>query len=306
MATGQKKIYIAKDGEILYDEQRDEYLLNASDEDEFADSSKMYIKGGNVLHGREALKEKLADDVRDALKKSGITKWLDKLENEAKEKKREKQKQPEDVSDEKESSSAMAVAENLSEIHKKLPSKVQNSAFGKTLKTAEDACKKHCDVEQNNNSSTEVVENVVTEIHKKLPSKVKSATAKGSEVAKHVWKTGQDVLKTATEAGKVIKDVLEGDLPELNASGEADVTGNFQGHAIPMQKASNRVRVGEAQLQLKGHLHGAAQFSGKINGKAITVNGECDAELSANAELVGADIAIGDNSKEEMHKVKIY
>ena len=119
MAAGQNKIYIAKDGEILYGEQRDEYLHDhASDEDEFADSSKMYIKGGNILHGREALKEQMANDVRDALKQSGINKWLDKLEKEVKEKKKENEKQSKDPSDEKEGSSAMAVAENLSNIHK--------------------------------------------------------------------------------------------------------------------------------------------------------------------------------------------
>ena len=119
MAAGQKKIYIAKDGEILYDNQRDEYLHDyASDDDEFADSSEMYIKGGNILHGKEALKEKMADDVRDALRQSGMNKWLDKLENEVKEKKKENEKQSEDSSAEKEGSSAMAVAENLSEIHK--------------------------------------------------------------------------------------------------------------------------------------------------------------------------------------------
>ena len=88
MATDEKKtrkkIYIAKDGEILYDEQREEYLRNAPDE-ESSDSSEMYIKDGNVLCGREAVQERLADDVRDALKKSGINKWLDKLEKETKE-----------------------------------------------------------------------------------------------------------------------------------------------------------------------------------------------------------------------------
>lgn len=304
MAAGQKKIYIAKDGEILYGEQRDEYLHDhASDEDEFADSSEMYIKGGNILHGREALKEKMADDVRDALKQSGINKWLDKLENEAKEKMKENEKQSKDPSDEKEGSSAMAVAENLSDIHKKLPSKVQNSPFGKTLKTAEDACKKHCDTEH---SSTDIAENVVTEIHKKLPSKVKSATAKGLEATKGAWKAGQGAIKTATEAGKVIQGALTGDLPaaELNVSGDADFTGNFQGHVTPMQKTSNRVRVGEAQLQLKGHLHDGTQFSSKINGKTMTVDGEFDGAVSANAEFVGADIEVGGNTKQETHEVK--
>ena len=116
----------------------------------------------------------------------------------------------------------MAVAENL-------PSKVQNSAFGKTLKTAEDACK-------NQHSSTDIAENIVTEIHKKLPSKVKSATAKGIEVTKDAWKAGQGAIKSATEAGKVIQDALSGDLPELNVSGDADFTGNFRGHVTPMQK----------------------------------------------------------------------
>ena len=71
---------------------------------------------------------------------------------------------------------AALVTENLSEIHKKLPSKVQNSTVNKTLEVAKDACQKKCDVEQ---KAAKIVENVATEIHKKLPSKVKSATDKG-------------------------------------------------------------------------------------------------------------------------------
>ena len=293
MASGQKKIYIAKDGEILYGEQRDEYLLNASDEDEFANSSEMYIKGGNILRGREAIKEKVADDVRDAVKKSGISKWLDKLENEAKEKKKEKQRQPVGASKESETASAETL----------VPSKVQNSAIGKTVKTAKDVCKKYNYIEHSD-SSTEVVENVAREIHKKLPPKVKSVTGRGLEVAKNTWKTGQDVIKTATEAGIVIKDVLTGDdVPEINVSGNADFTGNIQGHATLMQKGSNRVRAEEAQLQLKGHLHAGPQFTGAMNGKTVNVEGDFDADISANAEMVGADIQIGDGTDKEVHKV---
>ena len=83
----QRKAYIAKDGEILYGEEKDQYLLNGSDDSaEFHKHTGMYVKGGHILCGRAAKKEKLTDDVREAIEKSGMSKWLDKLENEAKEK----------------------------------------------------------------------------------------------------------------------------------------------------------------------------------------------------------------------------
>ena len=291
MASGQKKIYIAKDGEILYGKQREEHLRDVSDEDEFEDNSEMYIKGGYILHGKEARKEKLADDVKDALKISGMNKWLDKLEKEAKEK-NEKAKQHEESNDEDEITVAK-VAENLFKVHKKLP-KIQNP---ETLEVAKDVCQKQCDVEHSN-SSADVVQNAASEIRKKLPSKVKSVADKGLKVTKNAWETGQGVVKTAKEAGKAIQDVLDGEIPEVDFSSNAEFTGDFKGHATPLQETSNSVRIGEAQLQLKGHLHGNTQFSGKVNGKKVTVDGEFDADLSANAELVGLDIQTGNDTKQ--------
>ena len=291
MASGQKKIYIAKDGEILYGKQREEHLRDASDEDEFEDDSEMYIKGGYILHGKEARKEKLADDVKDALKISGMNKWLDKLEKEAKEK-NEKAKHHEESNDEDEITVAK-VAENLLKVHKKLP-KIQNP---ETLEVAKDVCQKQCDVEHSN-SSADVVQNVASEIHKKLPSKVKSVADKGFKVTKNTWETGQGVVKTAKEAGKAIQDVLDGEIPEVDFSSNAEFTGDFRGHATPLQETSNSVRIGEAQLQLKGHLHGNTQFSDKVNGRKVTVDGEFDADLSANAELVGLDIQTGNATKQ--------
>ena len=102
----------------------------------------------------------------------------------------------------------------------------------------------------------------------------------------------------------MIQDALTGDLPELNVSGNADFTGSFQGNVTPTHKASHRVKVGEAQLQLKGRLHGGARFSSKMNGKTITVDGEFDGAVSAHAEFVGADIEVGHNTKQETHKIK--
>ena len=83
----QRKAYIAKDGEILYGDEKDEYLLNGSDDSaDFHKHTGMYIKGGHILCGRAAKKEKLTDDVREAIERSGMSKWLDKLESEAKQK----------------------------------------------------------------------------------------------------------------------------------------------------------------------------------------------------------------------------
>ena len=312
MASGQKKIYIAKDGEILYGKQREEHLRDVSDEDEFEDDSEMYIKGGYILHGKEARKEKLANDVKDALKISGMNIWLDKLEKEAKEK-NEKAKHHEESNDE-DGITVAKVAENLLKVHKKLP-KIQNP---ETLEVAKDVCQKQCDVEHNN-SSADVVQNVASEIHKKLPSKVKSVADKGLKVTKNAWETGQGVVKTAKEAGKAIQDVLDGEIPEVDFSSNAEFTGDFKGHATLLQETSNSVRIGEAQLQLKGHLHSNTQFSGKVNGRKVTVDGEFNADLSANAELVGLDIQTGNATKQgttqksavettinkdKMHKVK--
>jgi len=88
----QRKAYIAKDGEILYGDEKDEYLHNGSDDSaEFHKHTGMYIKGGHILCGRAAKKEKLTDDVREAIEKSGMSTWLDKLESEAKQKKMKKE-----------------------------------------------------------------------------------------------------------------------------------------------------------------------------------------------------------------------
>ena len=288
--TDRKKMYIAKDGEILYDKQIEQYLYCVSAEQEFGDQSEIYIKHGYVLHGKEALKQKLADDVRDALKISGINKWLDKLESEAKAKKNEKVKQSAEGNTKNVSAS---VAENLSKIHKKLPSKVQNSTIlDKTLEETKDACQKMCDIKQ---KSAQMVESVAAEVHKKLPSELKSVADTSLQVAKHAWNTGQDVIRTATEAGKVIQS---GELPEVDFSGNADSTRSFRGHATPLHKTSDRVRVGEAQLQLEGHLHSSTQLSGKFSDKNVTLDGEFDADLSANAEVVGLDIQTGDYTKQ--------
>ena len=59
MAADHKRLYIAKDGEILYGKQREEYLHCVSDEEESGDESEMYIKDGYILHGREAVKKSL-------------------------------------------------------------------------------------------------------------------------------------------------------------------------------------------------------------------------------------------------------
>ena len=57
--------------------------------------------------------------------------------------------------------------------------------------------------------------------------------------------------------------------------------------------------MGEAQLEAKGHFHGDAQFSAKRNGENFSVGAAFDAELSADAELVGLDIQTGGHKKQK-------
>ena len=140
-----------------------------------------------------------------------------------------------------------------------------------------------------------MVESVAAEVHKKLPSKLKSVADTSSEVAKHAWNTGQDVISIATEAGKVIQS---GELSEVDLSSNADFTKSFEGHTTPLHKTSDRVRVGEAQLQCEGHLHSSAQLSAKFSDKKVTLEGKFNADLSANAEVVGLDIQTGDHTEQ--------
>jgi len=91
MASKKKKPYIAKDGQILYGDERDEYLRHGTGDNEFQQHNAKYIKGGHVLSGSIAVKEKMTDDIRVAV--SGLNKkWLDRLESKAKRNQSQKEK----------------------------------------------------------------------------------------------------------------------------------------------------------------------------------------------------------------------
>jgi len=57
MASNQKKIYIAEDGEILYRDEKEEYLINKSDDSEFKKHSEMFIKVVTYSVAKQQLKK---------------------------------------------------------------------------------------------------------------------------------------------------------------------------------------------------------------------------------------------------------
>ena len=92
MASNKKKPYIAKDGQILYGDEKDEYLRHGSNDSEFQEHGTKYVKAGHILSGSIAVKEKFTDEVREAVRLSGLNrKWLDKLESKAKQNQHQKE-----------------------------------------------------------------------------------------------------------------------------------------------------------------------------------------------------------------------